>query len=92
MEIDAHRDEILALVAAHHATAPRVIGSVARGEDEPGSDLDVLVDYTDEATLLDEVGLRLALSDLLGVSVDVVASDAVHGEFRERVLRQAVPL
>ena len=60
-------------MALHHAASPRVFGSVARGDDQPGSDVDLLVDFTDEASLLDEVGLRLALADLLQVSVDVVA-------------------
>lgn len=87
-----HREEIRQLVAQHHATSPRVFGSVARGDDRPGSDLDLLVEFTDEASLLDEVGLRLALRDLLHVEVDVVASDTLRGEFRERALREAVPV
>lgn len=87
-----HRDEIHRLVTEHHATAPRVFGSVARGEATGSSDVDLLVDFTPEAGLLDEIGLRLALADLLHVEVDVVASDTLRGEFRERVLREAVAL
>lgn len=90
--LDAHRDAVRVVVAAHRASAPRVFGSVARGEDVDGSDVDVLVDFDDEASLLDEVGLRLALEDLLGIKVDVVASDALRGELRERILAEAVPL
>lgn len=62
---------------------------MARGDDEPGSDIDSLVDFTDEASLLDEFGLRLALVDLLGVEVDVVAVASLQGEMRERVLLDA---
>ena len=87
-----HRDEIHRIVAEHHATAPRVFGSVARGEEMATSDIDLLVDFTPEAGLLDEIGLRLALTELLHVEVDVVASDTLRGEFRERVLREAVAL
>ncbi len=87
-----HRDEIHRIVAEHHAMAPRVFGSVARGEETATSDIDLLVDFTPEAGLLDEIGLRLALTDLLHVAVDVVASDTLRGEFRERVLREAVAL
>lgn len=76
----------------HHARAPRLFGSVARGDDAETSDLDLLVDFTDEASLLDEVGLRLALVDLLRVEVDVVAVDALRGEVRDRILREAVAL
>lgn len=38
-----HRDEVLAIIARHAVSNPRVFGSVARGEDEEGSDLDMLV-------------------------------------------------
>ncbi|WP_260979711.1 helix-turn-helix domain-containing protein [Microbacterium sp. BH-3-3-3] len=87
-----HRDEIHRLVDEFHAASPRVFGSVARGEETTSSDVDVLVDFTPEAGLLDEIGLRLALTDLLHVEVDVVASDTLRGEFGERVLREAIPL
>jgi len=90
LRLEQHRGRIRELVAEFHATSPRVFGSVARGDDQPGSDLDLLVDFSDEATLLDEVGLRLALSDLLQIEVDVIASDTLRGEVRDRVLREAV--
>ncbi|GAB3580682.1 helix-turn-helix domain-containing protein [Calidifontibacter terrae] len=90
--IEMHREEVRAAVAAHHAVAPRVFGSVARGDDRPGSDVDVLVEFTDDATLLDEVGLRQALTDLLHVPVDVVGLDALRGPMRDRVLGEAVPV
>ena len=87
-----HRERIRSVVAEHRAASPRVFGSVARGDDELGSDLDLLVDFNDEATLLDEVGLRLALRDLLQIEVDVVAADTLRGELRDRILREAVPV
>lgn len=90
--VAAHREAIRDLAARHHAYDPRVFGSVARGDDEPGSDLDLLVDFTEEASLLDEVGLRLALRDLLQVEVDIVAADGLRGAFGDRVRGEAVPV
>lgn len=90
--IAQHREAIHEVVSNHHASNPRLFGSVARREDTPDSDVDVLVDFTDEASFLDEVGLRLELTDLLGVEVDVVGADTLRGGFRDRVLREAVPL
>lgn len=92
LRVQQHRDAIRALVTEHHATTPRFFGSVARGDDEAGSDVDLLVEFTDEASLLDEVGLRLALRDLLQIDVDVVAADALRGAIRDRILREAVPV
>lgn len=90
--VEFHRDAIRELVIKHNASEPRVFGSVARGEPARGSDLDLIVDFTDEASLLDEVGLRLALRDLLDVEVDVVGADTLRGELRERILHEAVAL
>lgn len=90
--VAAHRDAIRELVSRHHASHPRVFGSVARGDDDSRSDVDFVVDFTDDASLLDEVGLRLALRDLLQIEVDVVASDGLRGAFRDRVLSEAVPV
>ena len=87
-----HRSEIHRIVEEHHARDPRVFGSVARGEDGVTSDLDVLVEFTPDASLLDEVGLRLALADLLRIEVDVVAADALRGEIRDRILRESVAI
>ncbi|MCC4250570.1 MULTISPECIES: helix-turn-helix domain-containing protein [Microbacterium] len=87
-----HRDEIRRIVVEYHATDPRVFGSVARDEATEFSDIDLLVDFTPEAGLLDEIGLRLALADLLHAEVDVVASDALRGDLRDRILREAVPV
>jgi predicted nucleotidyltransferase len=87
-----HRDEVHRLVVEYHAADPRVFGSVARDEATDSSDVDLLVDFTPEAGLLDEIGLRLALADLLHTDVDVVASDTLRGDLRDRILREAVPV
>lgn len=92
LRVQRHRAAMRDLVAQHHASSPRLFGSVARGDDRPGSDIDLLVDFCENARLFDEIGLRLALTDLLGVSVDVIGSDSLRGPIRDRVLTEAVPL
>ena len=70
------RDDIVAVAARHHASNLRVFGSVAAGSDTPSSDLDLLVHFSDEASLYDQVGLIWDLEDLLGLSVDVISDGA----------------
>jgi predicted nucleotidyltransferase len=65
---------------------------VARGEDTEGSDLDLLVDPSPGATLLDLGGLQWALQSLLGVRVELVTPGDLPSRFRDDVLREAVPL
>lgn len=90
--VEQHREAVREAVTAHHATNPRLVGSVARGDDTPDSDVDVLVEFTDDASLLDEVGLRLALTDLLGVAVDIVDANHLPEAMRARLLAEAVPV
>jgi hypothetical protein len=90
--VAAHRDEIHAIVEANRATAPRVFGSVARGEDTANSDLDLLVDPRPGMTLFDQARIVGALEELLGVGVDVLTSGTGTDRFQATVLAQAVPL
>ncbi len=70
-------DAVRAVIARYPVGNPRVFGSVARGEDDEESDLDLLVDQTERTTLFDLAGLESELSDLLGVRVDVLTPGAV---------------
>jgi len=88
----ARRSEVLALAARRHASNVRVFGSVARGSDRPGSDIDLLVDLSPEARPLDIIGLECDLEDELGVKVDVGTSDSLRPFLRDDVLAEAVLL
>lgn len=86
------RDEILRIAARHGAKNIRVFGSVARGDADAASDVDVLVDMEPGRSLLDMGGLLMDLQDLLGCSVDVVTERGLRPRIRDRVLKEAVPL
>ncbi|MGH2725343.1 MAG: nucleotidyltransferase family protein [Actinomycetota bacterium] len=85
--IRAHRDSIIAIAGAHHASNVRVFGSVARGRARPGSDIDLLVDMDRDASLLDQVRLRRALQELprdRGRRCDVSESSTTRFKHPER--------
>lgn len=86
------RREIVDLAARRGAHAVQVFGSVARGEQRPGSDIDLLVEFEPGRSLFDLGGLICDLEDLLGGPVDVVTEDELRPLVRERVLSDAVPL
>jgi predicted nucleotidyltransferase/DNA-binding XRE family transcriptional regulator len=72
------RAEILALAREHKAAHVRVFGSVARGDDVSGSDLDLLVTFEPGATIYDLAELIAALEDLTGLRVDVVSEGGLR--------------
>lgn len=90
--LQANRDAIRRIVEHHRARNARVFGSVLYGKDAEGSDLDLLVDPTPETTLMDIAAIQVEAEELLGVSVDVLTPNALPRKFRERVLREALPV
>lgn len=90
--LQKYRAEILDVAVRHGARDVRVFGSLARGEGSEGSDLDLLVKLGEGRSLLDLVGLKQDLEDLLHRPVDVVTEKALSPYLRERVLSEAIPL
>lgn len=84
-----HRETIRRLVAQAGVSNPRVFGSVLRGEDEEGSDLDILVDPAPKTSLLDLAGLQIEIEAQTGLKVDVLTPGFLPVKFREKVLAEA---
>ena len=90
--LEAKREEILRVAAKRGARNVRIFGSVARGEADEASDIDILVDLEPGRSLLDLGGLWSELNELLGRKVEVVTEKGLRERIRDRVLREAVPL
>jgi predicted nucleotidyltransferase len=86
------RDAIMRIAAKHGATQVRLIGSVARGEARPDSDVDLLVTWSEGTSLLDQAALMLELERLLSRKVDIASDGWVKPSIRESVYRDAVAL
>ena len=85
-----HREEVHDAVAQCGAENPRIFGSVARGMDVPGSDLDLLVRVPVE-NAWSFVSLRPRLIEILGINVDVVSENGLTDK-HQQILEEAVPL
>lgn len=87
-----NRERILQTAARYGAHSVRVIGSVARRQDDADSDIDFLVDMEPGRSLFDLGGLLMELEQLLNTKVDVVTDKGLKERIRERVLNEALPL
>jgi predicted nucleotidyltransferase len=74
----------------YRVTSLEVFGSTGRGEHGPASDLDLLVEFGEDADLFDQIGLEQFLCERLNMPVDVVPKRSLRKEFREEVLREAI--
>lgn len=87
-----HRRAINALANAHGARNVRVFGSVARGDDDEHSDVDLLVDLSSDVGLVGLATLTREIGNILGVPVDVVPADMVKAGLQPDVFAEAIPL
>lgn len=76
----------------HHVNALYLFGSVVRGEDKPGSDVDILVEFQPEVRvgLFGLARLKRRLSEILDRPVDLTTPDALHKALKDRILKEAV--
>lgn len=90
--LEAKRREVRAAAIRFRTSNPRVFGSVVRGDDKEGSDIDLLVDPMPGTTLFDLGGLQVELEDILGIEVDLLTPGDLPQKFRANVLAQARPV
>ncbi len=86
------RELILETASHYGAYNVRVFGSVARGDADESSDIDLLVTLEPGRSLMDLGGLLYDLQNLLGTKVDVVTEKGLRPRIREQVLREATLL
>ena len=85
--MDAGRTEL----RARGVKTLAVFGSVARGEAEPGSDVDILVEFDRSVGLFHFIQLKDLLKDLLGgAEVDLVVRDAIYEELKDDIYEESV--
>ena len=90
--VRSHAPEIHRVLADHGAANPTVFGSVARGQDDSDSDIDLLIDAEPGTTLFDLLGLQAKLERILARPVDVVLRAGLRPEIAEAARRDGVPL
>lgn len=90
--VEAHSQEILDLARVHGMTNVRVFGSMARGEEDEASDLDLLVDHEEGRSLFDQIGFKQRLEERLHRGVDVATPKSLHWFIRDKVIAEAEPL
>ena len=91
-DILKHRDAILAIAERNGAFNLRIFGSMARGDQNEASDLDLLVRFEPDRSLMDYGMLVEELQDLLGINFDVVSEAGTDQRFRDAVSKELVPL
>jgi len=80
MEHSEIKDRILSHLKEYEVLKIGIFGSFARGENRPGSDIDILVQFKDTPSLLTLIRLENELSEIIGIKVDLVTTGALKNK------------
>ena len=92
MSIEEIRERIAPILEKWGVRRASVFGSYARGEADDNSDVDILVELSEDMSLMDLVELKLEIEDAIGKRVDLVEFDAVKPSIRKSVMEDQVAL
>jgi predicted nucleotidyltransferase len=90
LTIEDIKHKILPILNRYGTKRAALFGSYVRGEAKDNSDIDILVEITEDLSLLDFVGIKLEIEDALGKKVDLVEYDTIKPLLRERILNEQV--
>jgi len=90
--LQERRSDILRLATQHGARRVRIFGSIIRGTATESSDIDLLVAFEPDRSLLDLIGFKQDLQELLGREIDVVSEGGLSPYLKDRILQEAQPL
>lgn len=92
LEVDEIKRKIIPILESYGVTRAGLFGSVVRGELKKGSDIDILVEIERDISLLDFVGLKLEIEEILGRKVDLVEYSTIKPLLRDSILKEQVAI
>jgi uncharacterized protein len=84
------KPKLIPILVRHEVSRAAIFGSVAAGTANEASDLDLLIEFKGEKSLLDLISLKLDLQEKLNRKVDVLTYRSLNPLIKEKVLRQEV--
>jgi len=77
MNRDGIFEKITQMLKNYGATKIAIFGSYMRREEQPGSDIDIIVEFAERKSLLELVRIERELSEFLGIKVDLLTEKSI---------------
>lgn len=84
------KEKVLPLLKKAGVLKSSIFGSVARGENLPDSDVDILVEFPEGKSMFDLIDLEQQLQSILGKKIDIVTYRSVHHLLRESIFKEQI--
>ena len=88
MEVEEIKSLIIPILKRYGVKKASLFGSFVRGENTERSDIDILVEFEGEKSLLDLSSLKIDLEEALGRRVDVLTYNSINPLLKERILKE----
>jgi uncharacterized protein len=92
MKIEEIKEKILPILTKHQITRAGIFGSMATGRATKKSDIDILIELSTKISLLEFVGIKYELEDLLGRKVDLFEYQAIKPMLKKRILAEEIKI
>ena len=86
------KEKILPILKKNDIIKASIFGSFARGEDKKGSDLDMLVELNKKHSLLDLIGIKFELEDVLKRKVDLLTYGGVNPRLEKYIYKDEIKI
>ncbi len=90
--IDEIKEAVLPVLKHHGVQRAGIFGSYVRGNVREDSDIDLLVEINTDISLLDFIGIKLELEEVLNHKVDLVEYDSIKPLLKDRILSEQVQI
>ncbi len=91
-ELEEIKRKLVPILKQNKVTRAGIFGSYARGEQDRKSDVDILIEINDKVGLVEFIGLKIAIQELLGKKIDLVEYDTIRPEIRENIIRDEISI
>ena len=89
---DIDKELIIKIAKENGVTSMSLFGSIARGDENQSSDIDLLIDLEPGRSLIDLVRIERELKEAFNLDFDVLTPNSLHPRIRERVNREKVSI
>ena len=84
------KNKIIFILAKYNIRKILVFGSYARNEAKPNSDLDLIVEFPEDISLLDHIGIEFELSEALDMKIDLLSQNGISPYIKDQIMKEAV--
>lgn len=88
MELEEIRNKTIPVLQRHDVKRAAIFGSFVREEQKEDSDIDILVEFKGDKSLLDLAGLKIELEEVLRRKVDVLTYNSLHPLLKDKILQE----